>query len=369
MWRRHGHSHGPAVEPGEIDLNLVAHAVGMTLWTFGVAGWAIWSARRARAAHVRWMKVAVIVLNALYLHAIFFVEPPPGDHSEAHGYLSLLLIAAVTFQAVAAFFRAAPVFRASHTVVGRLLVTVLWPIQWWLGIGAACSDTSTAFVGHYSVGVFAQLIGTVYTLRPTELSTRFEGAVMAAAGGIGLFGDLAITPGGFTARRVQHLFLYATFLGAAGVELGTGSGIPAVVALASIGLLMLVHQHEGSHEIHTDGTTTTMAEAAMALTMAMHGVSGLVMLAAAGLRAAEKTFHCGIALLLFSVIFVASQPEINACWIERTGLSPAIYGAVAFQIAATVAGLTVAAAHPAPFIRYTATKLVLSGSESESESE
>ena len=367
MWRRHGHGHGPAVKPGEIDANLVAHAVGMTLWTFGVAGWAIWSARRAKGSHVRWMPAAVAALAALYIHAIFFVAPPPGDHAEAHGALAWLLAAAVAFQTVAAVYRAAPVFRWSHTVVGRVLVTVLWPIQWWLGVGVACSDTSTAFIGHYSVGVFSQLIGTVYVLRPTEISTRFEGAVMAAAGGIGLVGDLAITPGGFTARRVQHLFLYATFLGAGGVELGTGSGTPAVVALASIGLLMLVHQHEGSHEIHTDSTTTTMEEAAMALTMAMHGVSGLIMLAAAGLRAAKKTFHCGVALLLFSVIFVASQPEINACWIEKTGLSPAIYGAVAFQIAATAAGLTVAAAHPAPFIRYTATKLVLSASGSESE--
>ena len=369
MWRRHGHSHGPAPAPGEIDLNLVAHAVGMTLWTFGVAGWAIWSARRARVFHTRWMPWAAAALAALYVHAIFFVAPPPGDHAEAHSVLAWLLLAAVAFQTLAAVYRAAPIFRASHTVLGRVLVTVLWPIQWWLGIGVACSDTSTAFIGHYSVGVFAQLIGTVYTLRPTEISTRFEGAVMAAAGGIGLVGDLAITVDGFTPRRLQHLFLYITFLFAGGLELATGSFVPAVVALVSIGLLMVVHQHEGSHEVHTDGVVAPMDEAAMALTMAMHGVSGLVMLAAAGLRAARKPFHCGVALLLFSVIFVASQPEVNACWVQQTGMSPAIYGALSFQIAATVAGLTVAAATPAPFIRYTKTKLVLSQSETETESD
>lgn len=341
----------------------------MTFWTFAAAGWAIWSARRARGHHVRWMPWAAAGLVALYLHAIFFVEAPPGDHSEVHSTFAWLLLALMAVQTVAALYRAAPIFRASHTVLGRVLVTVLWPIQWWLGVGVACSDTSTAFIGHYSVGVFAQLIGTVYVLRPAEISTRFEGAIMTAAGGIGLIGDLLITPDGLTPRRFQHLFLYITFLIAGGIEIVTGSGVPAVVALASIGLLMMVHQHEGTHEVEEGGTVAPMNETAMALTMAMHAASGLVMVAAAGLRAGSRVFYCGIALLLFSVIFVASQPEINACWVEKTGISAAIYGALALQIAAAVAAITAAAAVPAPFLRYTHVKLTLGASDSESGSE
>lgn len=312
--RRHGHEvHHEGEGPGELSSSLLFHAIIMTVWTLGIAPWAYVSARSGnRLLHISGMTVLSGLFIGGCVHAVAEVEAP-GPHSHAHGYVGLLAAAAVAVQFGAGVFRnSSAVFRALHVFLGRLAAGVLFPTAWVLGLGAACSDTSTAFIGHWSVSIFTAALGVA-----GKVPVRAESATMAAGGAIGLLGDLAVTPDPLGAhQRVQHLYLYGTFIVAGLLGLATGSRLPGTGGIATMGVLMVAHQHGHGR-----------------LTMAVHATSGLLLLVAAAARLRDAWgVHSG-ALVAFSVVFLLSQPELCACWTARTEL-PAIYYTAVLQVAA-----------------------------------
>lgn len=349
-----------------MDGHVIAHAAVVTALTFGVLPWSIWAAVHRKRAHVAWMPAIGAGIGAVFVHAFWWVDAV-GPHSEAHGILGTALAFFLCVQFAAAVARARPAVRSAHVWIGRALVVVAFPAQWWLGLGVWCNDTSTAFTGHWSVAVFTQLYAILALSRGTiDLDT--EARILGAGGAVGLVGDFLITVDGFTARRLQHLYLYITFVVAATIELATRSAVPATVALGSMGILMLVHQHGGDHAAHLGHHEMEMDKGGTGLTMAMHATSGALLLAAAVLRGTRRFRPMGVAMLAFSVTFSASQPEICQC-LGSAGLPPAVYYTVALQLAATVAAATVAVL-PRPGPVYTKTRLVLaSSSESDDDSE
>ena len=362
----HAHGDGPGTGTGPRDGHLIAHAVVMSLMVVGAFPWLYWATQRNRTLHIAAAPWVASLMVVALVHAFVAVEGP-GAHAAAHSALGICAAAAILGQAAAGFLRSNPKARLAHIWGGRLLVGAILPVQWLLGIQAACADTSTALVGHGTVSAFTAAYALMFgSSSNRQIPEQTEAGFLVAGGAVGLVGDLLVSGAVFSERRVQHLFLYATFIAAGAIEWLTAEAAPVVVALGVFGCIIIAHQHGGHHEVELGGVAAEATAPAAGLVFGMHASSGVALLCAAAFRFLGQVRRLAGALFVFSVLFVLSQPEVCACWVAYTA-APAVYYGLALEIAAVVVGVTWAAAGGGPRYRtYTRTKFVL-GPASESE--